>query len=105
MNLARVNPDGFVAQRFDDEFNGRGNWLLMSVVNGNLQASVHTDEDVRSWAQLFTKPSDQRCPRECGRLVWVDGYGKDMSDQFWCPGCHRHWGGHDLVADDRGAEL
>lgn len=60
---ARVNPDGFVAQRFDADFNGRGHWLLMHIVDEvGLTATVLTDEEVQDWVVLAAAPPTPSAP-------------------------------------------
>jgi hypothetical protein len=55
---ARVNPEGFVAQRFDRDFNGHGNWVLTHIAKGALAIQVFTDEEVADWAPLMCTPGE-----------------------------------------------
>jgi len=60
---ARVSPEGFVAQRFDVEFEGNGSWILTAYrpnpLMGNpangLQMQAFSDEDVADWVELVPK--------------------------------------------------
>lgn len=60
---ARVSPEGFVAQRFDVDFEGTGNWVLTtfrpSPLLGNpangLQMQAMTDEQVADWPELVVR--------------------------------------------------
>lgn len=49
---ARVDPDGFVAQRFDRDFNGHGNWILTYLTEQGVEIRVLNDDEVASWPQL-----------------------------------------------------
>lgn len=51
----RVNPDGYVAQRFNFDFNGAGNWVLTFFADSGLQVKVLTDEDVSDWPELHAR--------------------------------------------------
>ena len=65
MNLtevaARVNPDGFVAQRFAQDFNGHGHWVLtyLDVQVGGLTVKILDDEAVADWTELVPRVGDQ----------------------------------------------
>jgi hypothetical protein len=65
MNLtevsARVNPDGFVAQRFAQDFNGHGHWVLtyFDIQVGGLTVKVLDDEAVADWTELVSQVGDQ----------------------------------------------
>lgn len=52
----RVNPDGYVAQRFNWDFNGAGHWVLTFFADSGLQVKVLADEDVADWSELRVAP-------------------------------------------------
>lgn len=50
---ARVSPDGFVAQRFPDDFNGHGNWVVTYTNDeGGITVRVVKDDEVADWPRL-----------------------------------------------------
>lgn len=48
----RVSPDGFVAQRFDRDFNGAGNWVLTYLSDHGIEVKVLNDIAVADWPRL-----------------------------------------------------
>jgi hypothetical protein len=51
----RVSPQGMVAQRFDRDFNGKGNWLVTVVSSGKVQVVIHSDAQVEKWSPMRVK--------------------------------------------------
>lgn len=50
---ARLSPEGFVAQRFPQDFNGHGHWIVTSYSDETqLQLTVKSDDEVKDWSVL-----------------------------------------------------
>lgn len=50
---ARLSPEGFVAQRFPQNFNGHGHWIVTSYSDETqLQLTVKSDDEVKDWSVL-----------------------------------------------------
>jgi hypothetical protein len=58
--LARMSPDGFVAQRFPEQnFNGHGHWVLTYLQeNVGLTVQIFSDEQVADWSPLTLTARD-----------------------------------------------
>jgi hypothetical protein len=50
---AKRSPDGFVAQRFPESFNGRGHWLVTRMGPGGLEVEVFDEPAVDEWPDLL----------------------------------------------------
>jgi hypothetical protein len=49
----RISPDGYAAQRFEQDFNGHGHWLLTYMDEGNnLAVRALTDDEVSAWPEM-----------------------------------------------------
>ncbi len=61
---ARVNPDGFVAERFDHDFNGHGHWVLTYFDDvAGLTVKVFDDAAVADWREANFTPAKAEEPR------------------------------------------
>lgn len=49
---ARRSPDGFVALRFPESFNGRGHWLVARTVPRGFEVEAFDDLEVADWPEL-----------------------------------------------------
>jgi hypothetical protein len=52
------SPDGFVAQRFAQDSNGHGHWLVARIGPGGLEVEALNDEQVADWLPLVDEPID-----------------------------------------------
>lgn len=56
---ARLSPEGFVAQRFPQDFNGHGHWIVTSCSDETqLQVTVKSDDEVADWPVLVVANAD-----------------------------------------------
>jgi hypothetical protein len=58
--LARMSPDGFVAQRFPEQnFNNQGHWILTYwTPDKGLTVQIFSDEQVADWSPLTLTARD-----------------------------------------------
>lgn len=57
MVQARVDPEGFVAQRFEHDFNDHGHWVLTYLDDsvGGLTVRILDDAAVADWPELVPR--------------------------------------------------
>lgn len=53
----RLSPNGYVAQRLGCYLDGRGPWVLLYLLDGQLQVRGFGDVDVADWPELHMAPS------------------------------------------------
>lgn len=50
---ARLSPRGFVAQRMEEDINGKGHWVETFATEGSyMNLEVFNDEEVADWPRL-----------------------------------------------------